>query len=277
MSPTAPTPLEAERVWIGEGVVRHHRLRPRAHGFEHRTWFALLPMHALPQAAAASGLALNRRGAIAFFDSDHGDGRGPIDGGALTWLRALLAAHGVHDADGPVWLHTYLRVLGYAFKPVSFWYCHRADGTLRAIVAEVNNTFGERHCYVLDRPAWGATLHAPKAFHVSPFCRVEGGYAFRFLHAHADGQPRTVVRIDYADQAGALLRTSVSGALRPAGPGDWPRLLWRHRWHSAAVIARIHWHALRLWLKGVPVHAKPPAPALWVTRQSPLNPTGAVR
>lgn len=258
-----------DRILIGEGVVRHQRLRPRVHAFEHRTWFALLPMHALPQAAAACGLALNRPGWIAFDERDHGDGRSPKDGGALAWLRDLLATHGIHDANGAVWLQTYLRVLGYVFKPVSFWYCHRADGTLRAIVAEVNNTVGQRHCYVLDAPAWGRPLQARKTMYVSPFCRVEGAYTFRFLHALRDDRPRTVVRIDHADAHGPLLRTSISGTLRPAQPGEALRLLLRHRWHSAAVIARIHWHALQLWLKRVPWYPAPDAPSLASTRQSP--------
>ena len=67
-------------------------------------------------------------------------------------------------------------MLGYTFKPVSFWYAHRADGRLRAVVAEVNNTFGERHCYLLDAPRYGTELVADKCFHVSPFCRIEGGF-----------------------------------------------------------------------------------------------------
>ena len=91
-------------------------------------------------------------------------------------------------------------MLGYAFKPVSFWFCHRRDGALVAVIAEVNNTFGERHCYVLgDAPGTpigaGAELAAAKVFHVSPFCAVEGRYAFRF----AFGADRWLARIDYFD------------------------------------------------------------------------------
>ncbi|WP_334135063.1 DUF1365 domain-containing protein [Tepidimonas sp.] len=281
---TMPDGCSDAVVLIGEGRVRHERLRPRLHAFEHRTWFLWLPMHRLPEAAAAAGLPLNRRGLVAFYDADHGDGRDAAVGGALAWLRELLVQQGIDDADGPVWLHTYPRVLGYAFKPVSFWYAFRADGTLRAIVAEVNNTFGQRHCYVLDEPRWGHTITAHKAFHVSPFCAVQGHYRFRFLRAQgaqpvvADDTPagaarvhdgRTVVRIEHHDAHGPLLLTSVSGALRPAQAGDWSRLLWRYRWHSAAVIGLIHWHALRLWLKGVPVHTVPAPPAQPVTVSRP--------
>ncbi|WP_334165892.1 DUF1365 domain-containing protein [Tepidimonas sp.] len=277
--PAPPTPEYADPVWIGEGWVRHRRLRPREHAFAHRTWFLLLPMHRLAEAAAEAGLAVNRPAPISFHDRDHGDGRGPEAGGALAWLQELLVRHGIADADGPVWLHTYARVLGYTFKPVSFWYCHRPDGTLRAVVAEVNNTFGERHCYLLDAPAWGRTLEARKRFHVSPFCRVTGGYRFRFLRTSpVDGQAgRTVVRIEHEDDDGPLLLTSVSGQLSRATPDRWAVLLWRYRWHSVAVIARIHWHAWALWRKGVGFCRKPPAPTEWVTAQTATPPHASMR
>jgi len=176
----------------------------------------------------------------------------------------MLAAQGVTDADGEVWLQTYPRVLGYAFKPVSFWYCHRADGSLRCIVVEVNNTFGERHCYLLDAPRYGAELRADKVFHVSPFCKVEGGYRFRFMRT-ADGA-RTVVRIDYDDTEGPLLQTSVSGTLAPATVPAIRRALWRHPAMTLGVIARIHWQALRLWTKRVQFFRKPEPPEAFVTR-----------
>lgn len=265
-----------DTVLIGQGWVRHHRLRPRQHAFAYRTWFVLLPMHRLHAAAAEAGLALNRPAAIGFYDRDHGDGRGPERGGALAWLREMLARHDIHDADGAIWLHTYPRIWGYVFKPVSFWYCHRADGSLRAIVAEVNNTFGERHCYLLDRPAWGKTLYADKHFHVSPFFDVAGGYRFRFLRIKtADARERTVVRIEYGDANGTALLTSVSGELIPATPRAWWRMLWRYRWHSAMVIVRIHWHAWLLWRQGVGFRHKPSPPDVQVTVQS-SHPTLAI-
>src|SRR5690606_146506 len=97
-------------------------------------------------------------------ECDHGDGRAPEAGGVLAWLDGLLQSQGIDDAGGEVWLHTHPRVWGYTFNPVSFWYCHRADGGLRAIVVEVNNTFGERHCYLLDAPRYGAELQVDKVF-----------------------------------------------------------------------------------------------------------------
>ena len=259
---TAPaTPL------IGFGQVRHTRLRPAHHAFAYRTFFLLLPMRTLQaQPRAALPLALNCAGAISFHDTDHGDGRSAAAGGALAWLDGLLHAHGITDATGEAWLHCYPRVLGYTFKPVSFWYCHRADGSLRAIVAEVNNTFGQRHCYLLDAPRYGAELHADKVFHVSPFCDVAGSYRFRFMRTERGGQAHTVVRIDHHDDQGVLLQTSVSGTLAPITRQSLRRALWGYPAMTLATIARIHWHALHLWAKRVGFRSLPVPPASSVTR-----------
>jgi DUF1365 family protein len=241
------------RAQLAWGTVRHARLRPVRHDFAYPTAFLLLPMRTLARTGDAA-LARNRAALLAFHDADHGDGGSD----ALAWVEALLTRHGVVDADGEIWLQTYPRVLGFVFKPVSFWYCQRADGRLRAIVAEVNNTFGERHCYVLHEPApaWGATLAARKALHVSPFCEVRGSYRFRF--ARADG--RIVARVELDDEDGPLLVTSVGGDLQPLSAARIRATLWRMPLLTVGVVARIHWQALRLWLKRVPWHAKPPHP-----------------
>ncbi|SFV01700.1 hypothetical protein SAMN05216350_11353 [Polaromonas sp. YR568] len=252
---------DATQAMIGFGQVRHTRLRPARNAFEYPTCFLMLPMRSLKQHGSGA-LAHNRRAAISFFDADHGDGGND----ALAWLDAMLLREGVEDATGEVWLHAYPRVLGYAFKPVSFWYCHRADGALRAIVVEVNNTFGERHCYLLDSPQYGQELKADKVFHVSPFCTLEGGYRFRFLHIDNDGLKKTIARIDYDDGAGPLLETSVSGTLEPVTAASLRKALWGHPAMTLAVIARIHWQALRLWLKRVPFVRKPKPPETFVTR-----------
>ncbi len=240
------------------GRVRHQRLKPSVHGFDYRTYFLMLPLRSL-RAAPNPVMARNRFGLIAFHDRDHGDGRADC----LAWLDERLAAEGVNDADGEVWLQTYPRVLGYVFKPVSFWYCHRRDGTLAAIVSEVNNTFGERHFYLLAGRdlQWGRELRARKVFHVSPFCRVEGHYRFRFFRTEA----RIVARIDHDDEAGPLLVTSVSGTLAPATRARQWRAFFGQPLMTLAVIARIHWQALHLWIKRVPYVSKPPAPTHLLT------------
>ena len=261
---------------IGFGQVRHTRHRPQRNAFAYPTYFLMLPMRSLRQHGPGT-LARNRRAALSFNDTDHGDGRAD----SLQWLDELLIQHGIDDAAGEVWLHTYPRVLGYTFKPVSFWYCHRLDGTLRAVLAEVNNTFGERHCYLLDAPHYGQPCEASKVFHVSPFCPVRGRYRFVFMRA--DGAaPRTVARIDYFDDLSGdadsepLLNTSVSGELQPLNARSLRRALWTYPAMTLGVMARIHWQAMRLWIKRAPFFRQPPAPGDFVTAASlPATPVNA--
>ena len=244
---------------LGRGQVRHTRLRPVQNRFAYPTYFLMLPMRSL-RAQPSPDLPRNRFGLVSFHDRDHGDGRDD----SLAWLDELLAREGIADAAGEVWLHCYPRVLGHTFKPVSFWYCHRADDTLAAVVVEVNNTFGERHCYLLTGPgvAFGSELRATKVFHVSPFCSVAGTYRFRFMRTD-DG--RTVVRIDHDDESGALLQTSVSGRLEPLDTHRLRAAFFGMPLMTFGVIARIHWQALRLWMKRVPFIRKPEAPKAFVT------------
>jgi DUF1365 family protein len=280
---------------IGWGQVRHTRHRPAHHAFAYPTAFLMLPMRSLRgfQAQQVNGsteplknfvtaseawqsvpdvlnpalaLSINRSAWFAFHDADHGDGRPAETGGALAWLDELLQREGIEDATGEVWLQAFPRVLGHAFKPVSFWYAHRADGSLAAIVAEVNNTFGERHCYLLPEPQYGQTLLAHKVFHVSPFCDVQGEYRFRFMRTQHNGQDRIVARVDHGDTDGPLIDTSWSGVLEPATAAALRRVMWRFPLLTFGVVARIHWHALLLWLKKVPFWRKPEPPRDFVTR-----------
>jgi DUF1365 family protein len=255
---------ESANAMLCEGVVRHRRLRPSEHSFRYPTAMLLLPMRALRDGQTdASTLSRNRRAAFGFHDRDHGQGGSD----ALAWCEDLLGREGLLDelAGGELWLHTYPRVLGYAFKPVSFWYGHRADGSLALVLAEVNNTFGERHVYLLHGPglAWGRSVEAAKVFHVSPFCSVEGRYRFTFVRQGG----HLAARVDHDGADGApLLETSVGGRLVPlTRAAARAALLKRPHW-TLAVIARIHWQALRLFVKRVPFFAKPSPPAAFVSR-----------
>ena len=253
-------------IQFGFGPIRHTRLRPVRHAFSYAGCFLRLRIDGQAARQAASELGpwfgFDRRAPVGFRSSDHGDGQQSLE----AWARGLCEQGGV-QADGAIWLHTFPRMLGYAFKPVSFWFCHRADGRMVAVIAEVNNTFGERHCYLLAQAdgsplPQGQTLQARKVFHVSPFCAVEGSYEFRFFNR----PDRALARIDYLDADGPLLLTSLSGHLHPASRSVVRRALFAQPLFTVGVIARIHLQALRLWRARVPFHGKPNPPDAFVTR-----------
>jgi DUF1365 family protein len=249
-----------------DGAIMHRRSRPAANAFTYRGFCLRLPLAELPL-LPARGVRLNRSGLVSFHEADHG----PRDGSPLEpWIRALLRREQV-VAEGPVVLYAFPRMLGYVFNPVSFWVCHRADGLPAAVLAEVNNTFGETHRYLLADAAGrplrdGATLTARKVFHVSPFCDVKGHYAFRFHF----GPDRWLARVDYFDgetvDAEPLLATCISGTPRLLDRAAARALPWRYRWFTLSVVARIHWQAARLWMRHVPFFPKPAPPESPLTR-----------
>ncbi|WP_417070592.1 DUF1365 domain-containing protein [Niveibacterium terrae] len=236
------------------GQVMHKRLRPVVNAFIYPVFYVLLPLRSL--AATECGIfSVDKRNLLSFQSKDHGARDGsPL----LPWIEGLLAEQGL-ACDGEIVLQTFPRVLGGLFNPVSFWYCHDRAGHLIAILAEVNNTFGGTHSYLLHRGgealADGEELSTEKRFHVSPFNRVEGGYRFRF---HLEGAVRSA-HIDYDDIDGELLLTSISGKPHPWSASALLRAFLTMPFLSLGVIARIHWQALKLWLKGVPFLGTCPA------------------
>ena len=247
-------PESAPSAQIGFGRVMHARLQPVLPRFDYPVYFVRLPMHDLAR-VESRWFSLNRFNLLSFHEADHGDG-----GNCLDWVQDLLAQHGL-IADGDIWLTTFPRVFGYAFKPVSFWHCHRHDGRLLAVLAEVNNTFGERHVYLLRTGDPNATLHADKVFHVSPFFPVRGRYTFGFQSS--PGLFRA--RIDYDDGSGEALRTAWWGLLEPLTARACLRAFFAYPLMTWSVIVRIHLHALRLFAKRVPFFRKPPTPLNEVT------------
>ena len=239
------------------GNVMHRRLRPVVNAFVYPVFYLQLPVRDLVAANCAL-FSVDRANLLSFHQKDHG----PRDGSPLLpWIQAQLREHGLPD-DGEITLQCFPRLFGYVFNPVSFWFCRNRDGALIAVLAEVNNTFGGRHSYLLHNAhgaaiSDGQELRSDKAFHVSPFNEIVGGYRFRF---HLD-RAVPLARIDYDDAEGELLLTSISGKPQAWSAAALLSAFARMPFLTAGVMFRIHWQALKLWLKGVPfrgAHAPQP-------------------
>ena len=206
----------------------------------------------------------NRFNAFAYHDRDHGGVRG--QGKGPEWVRETLVAHGLGEiSDGVISLIAQPRVFGFLFNPVSFWLIEKS-GALRGVIAEVNNTFGDRHCYLchhddLSPIKSSDKLAARKVFHVSPFQPREGTYSFRFL-IDAD---RIGIWIDYRHDDGGVYAT-ITGRRQPASSLALCRSLIRRPFGSLRVLALIHFQALKLWLGGAQYRRRPQPPAQGVTR-----------
>src|SRR6478736_5560981 len=184
------------------GQVMHERLRPIRNRFIYPVFCLRCDVDRIDE-LNTWWFGVDRLHVIGLRRRDYGDGSpGP-------WMRRLLEDADL-PSDGEIWLQTFPRIFGFVFNPVSFWYCYRKDGALIALLADVRNTFGERHRYLLTADAGDIILpeqklQCRKVFHVSPFCEVEGHYSFRLR----DTDATSFVGIDYFDKAGLVLRTSI--------------------------------------------------------------------
>ncbi len=243
-----------------EGWVSHQRLRPARHAFAHKVFFLRVPVSAFGR-VGNRWLSTRRFNLLGFIANDFG----PRDGSdPRAWVDHQLALAGQPAAEGEIVLQAFPRVLGYVFNPISLWLVHDREARLRAVVCEVSNTFGERHNYVVAHPDGrpiGArdVLCARKLMHVSPFCEVKGHYRFRF----GQRAGKWTTTIDYHDgpeDADRLLITSIVGGARPLTARSTLSAFLRYPAFTLGVIARIHWHALLLWMKRVPWFSKPAPP-----------------
>ncbi|MCX7305983.1 MAG: DUF1365 domain-containing protein [Hyphomicrobiales bacterium] len=238
------------------GSVMHRRTRPRSHLLRYRLFWALFDLDEIATLPRRSALfAYNRFNVLSFHDRDYGDASGrPL----RPQVESTLAANGIACDGGPIRIFCMPRIFGYAFNPLSIYFCYHKDGNLAAIIYEVHNTFGERHSYVFDaQDAKDPPAHTcGKQFHVSPFMDIGMQYEFRTV---LPGE-RIAVAIRGSDADGTLIHTSLAGSAAPFNSGNLARGLLIYPLQTFKVTAAIHWHAMRLWLKGVRIRPKPEPP-----------------
>lgn len=205
----------------------------------------------------------NGHGTFALWDKDHGGTPGKGNGPA--WARAVLEGAGFHEA-ARIEILAQPRVMGHVFNPVSFWLIYDAGDALCAVIAEVTNTYGDRHCYLCNNPDFAPitreqSLTSQKVFHVSPFQPVDGGYVFRF---DIDAE-RIGIWIDFTAGNGGLLATLTGPRHRLTNRAILLTLL-RRPFGSRRVLGLIHWQAFKLWWKGAAFRARPEPPAKEVSQ-----------
>ena len=248
------------------GGVTHERVRPRAHRVNYRVFWLLLDLAEIDRLDRRLRLfSHNRFNLLSFYDCDHGDGSGTALRGQI---EAVLHRAGVDIGRGPIRLLTMPRVLGYVFNPISLYYCHQADGRLAAMVYEVTSTFGLRHAYVVPVPAEDQVAGvigqvAVKALYVSPFMGMEMDYEFR---GRAPGE-RLGLTIKGVDAQGPLITAAMAARRRPLQDAELLSAALALPLMTLKVMVAIHWEALKLWLKGVPLTRQPPPASEAITIQ----------
>lgn len=250
---------------ILKAQVFHERTLPKLNRFKYRLFYLAMPLASIDSLSVRPFFSIDAFGLLSVVKKDHGDRTGKD---LSRWANDLLAQNGIDGFSGEIILVAMPRLLGYGFNPVSFWLCYENDGSVRAVIAEVNNTFGETHSYVCARDD-GKELskedrfYASKEFHVSPFLDRSGYYEFRFRA----GKDSLAIHIDYYDAGEQLqLRTILSGNY-----SYWNTRNLVAAWVSCPLItvkaiAMIHWQAVKLLFKSAKYRSKPQQHRWWQTR-----------
>jgi hypothetical protein len=263
--------MNAIRSALYAGKVAHRRLRPRQHHLAYDVFYLLLDLDEIETLAGSSRLfRLGRFGVFSFNAGDYGNGS---DVSLRLQVERHLQSAGLAPDGGPIRLLTLPRILGYAFNPISVYFCHRRGGALAAVLYEVTNTFGDRHSYLIPVESSDTPIlqHSKKALYVSPFFDNDLHYTFRLVPP----AERLGLAVTGHDDEGPIIVATLDATRRPLTDAALLRALFAYPLMTLKVIAAIHWEALRLWLKGIAVHTRPAPPRRPVTIGHPLYPAKA--
>jgi len=256
---------------IYKGYVHHARRRPKRHDLHYRVFSLLIDLDELQSIKENCRLIrINQTGLFSFWEKDHGNGD---ESGLKKWALKHLAQAGFDTENVSVRVLCYPRILGYAFNPLTVYYCYDDRDALIAMLHEVNNTFGEKHTYVLagstENHRGSYQQSAPKNLAVSPFTKMDATYQFKMnvpnenIHVH----------IGLHDDEGMVMSASFIGTQYPLTDRALLQTFFQYPFMTLKVTVGIHFEALKLWLKGVPLIARTPAPApVTASHQRNINP-----
>lgn len=254
MTACRETRSDAATLYVGK--VMHARMKPVGHRFSYRVMSLLIDLDRLKTADQQSPLfGVNRLALYSFHEKDHGERDGTS---LLAFAQRRAVEHGIDLTGGRVRLLCYPRLLGYAFNPLSVYYCDDATGRLALLIYEVRNTFGELHTYVLpvrqgEASAAGIRQTHAKSFYVSPFIEMPMHYHFRI----APPDSSVALRILETDADGPLLAATFFGERRALTTYALLGAFAALPLMTFKIMAAIHWEALQLWLKGLPLVRRP--------------------
>jgi DUF1365 family protein len=255
----SPEVRDRKSVWLYRGKVGHERLAPRENSFRYGAYFLLLDLDEIDEVAKEHRFfSHNKLNLFSLYDSDHGprDGTQP-----RAWIDEVLAGADISLDGGRVMLLTFPRVLGFRFFPVSFWYCYHQDGILRAVLAEVNNTFHQNHNYLLHKKGqplvWGEELTANKIFYVSPFIEIRPiEYHFVLTEPGDDLE----IAMDVLEDERTLLLARLRLARHELSDKTILGSFFRYGPMSLRAKFFIYWQALKIRSKGIRTVPRPTPP-----------------
>ena len=241
-----------DKAWVYSAEVMHQRFTTAKYRFRYRIFSVLLDVDGIEQAVASTRLfSLNRFNLLSFHVADH---LPPGETDLRAWAERVLAGGGIDGGRLRIRLLCFPRLLGWVFNPLSLWYCETLEGRPAAVIAEVRNTFGERHCYLLKPDAgeedWPLRQRHAKDFHVSPFIGMQAEYAFRL--ARPDERLGVLIREYEGDQL--MLVASQTGSRLPFDDGQ-----------LLSQVLRVPLQTLKIWVQGARFHRKPAPPIEEIT------------
>lgn len=237
------------------GTVTHKRLKPVKHALKYSVFNLLVDCDAVDELAKRLRFfGHNRPNIVSLYDKDYGDSEN-----LSAYLRKLANEAVPHQKIERFQMLTYPRIFGYAFNPLTVYYGFDADEKVKLMIYEVNNTFGQRHTYVIpaeERENGVLWQHCDKQFYVSPFNDVSGQYSF---HVSPIAEKLTI-GVALRDDEGPLLNAYFRGERQDLTDGALLKAIAHTGWMTIKVMAGIHYEALKLWMKGLKLKPRPDAP-----------------